>query len=208
LQTSLKKLSDCREFFEILVETVQEEKYVEGSVFYQCTLGDSYIGAQSLKLPDKDFITGISKIQNNEAHKMSSEEKYACKSLEEESSNISNDAYGSACTQKLTITEKIKLKKKMKLEKTYTGNYKNVDFVLGSAAEVERLWSVARYVITDLRIRLSPVMFEALLFLKVNKDYWDKYLVAEAMKLVTSAKYEENLKRLNEQEETTLNEEN
>ena len=96
----------------------------------------------------------------------------------------------------------------MKLEKTYTGNYKNVDFVLGSAAEVERLWSVARYVITDLRSRLSPVMFEALLFLKVNKDYWDKYLVAEAIKLVTSAKYEEKLKRLNEQEETTLNEEN
>ena len=93
---------------------------------------------------------------------MSSEEKYACKSLEEESSNISNDAYGSACTQKLTITEKIKLKKKMKLEKTYTGNYKNVDFILGSAAEVERLWSIERYVITDLRRCLSPVMFEAL----------------------------------------------
>ena len=94
------------------------------------------------------------------------------------------------------------------METTFTGNYKNVDFILGLAAEVDRLWSIARYVITDLRSRLSPVMFEALLFLKVNKDYWDKYLVAEAIKLVTSAKYEEKLKRLNEQEETTLNEEN
>jgi hypothetical protein len=50
--------------------------------------------------------------------------------------------------------------------------YVNCDFIYGSSAEVERLWSVAKYILTDQRKRLTPQMFEALLFLKQNKEFW------------------------------------
>ncbi len=45
-------------------------------------------------------------------------------------------------------------------------------FILGSAAEVERLWSVAKNVLKDNRKSMTPLLFEALLFLKVNNSYW------------------------------------
>lgn len=46
--------------------------------------------------------------------------------------------------------------------------YINCDFIYGSCAEVERLWSLANYILTDERKgNMSPVMFEAILFLKI-----------------------------------------
>lgn len=57
----------------------------------------------------------------------------------------------------------------------------NADFVLGSVAKVERLRSQARHLLTDNRKKCSPILVEAILFLKVNARYWDVALVAEAM---------------------------
>ena len=53
------------------------------------------------------------------------------------------------------------------------------DHVIGSAAVVERLWSVARYILTTNRSSLSPVMFEAVLFLRSNRTLWDVRTSAE-----------------------------
>ena len=66
------------------------------------------------------------------------------------------------------------------IESDLSSPYKNVDFICGSAAEVERLWSVAKYILTDNRAKLTPAMFEALLFLKTNEEYWDMTMVMEA----------------------------
>ena len=59
--------------------------------------------------------------------------------------------------------------------------YGNIDFILGSAAEVERLWSLAKHILEDdRRGMMSEDMFEALLFLKVNRRFWNEQNVAEA----------------------------
>ena len=50
--------------------------------------------------------------------------------------------------------------------------YKNVDYIVGSAAEVERLWSTVKHILTSERTRLTPILLEALVYLKVNSDYW------------------------------------
>lgn len=59
--------------------------------------------------------------------------------------------------------------------------YVNCDFLYGSSAEVERLWSVAKYILIDPRKGITPQTFEALLFLKINKDYWNLELVVKAI---------------------------
>ena len=59
------------------------------------------------------------------------------------------------------------------LEKSRDSPYQNVDYVCGSASEVERLWSLCKYILTNTRSRMTPNLFEALVFLKVNYDYWD-----------------------------------
>ncbi|KAG6949662.1 hypothetical protein JG687_00014712 [Phytophthora cactorum] len=53
----------------------------------------------------------------------------------------------------------------------------------GTSASVERLFSSAKYVMTERRNRMTPVLFEAMTFLKTNSAYWDSRLVvAKAIK--------------------------
>ena len=55
-----------------------------------------------------------------------------------------------------------------------------LDHVIGSAAEVERLWSMARYTLTTTRSIMSPIVFEAILFLRMNRVLWDERTVMYA----------------------------
>ena len=45
----------------------------------------------------------------------------------------------------------------------------------------ERLFSAAKFILSDTRKRTSPKLFEALLLLKVNKCYWNEMSVGKAM---------------------------
>lgn len=67
-------------------------------------------------------------------------------------------------------------------KKEHQGDYMNADFILGSVAEVERLWSLAKCALPCHRKSCTPMLTESLLFLKVNKNYWGQSLVCEAMK--------------------------
>ncbi len=86
--------------------------------------------------------------------------------------------------------------------------YVNCDFILGSAAEVERLWSVAKNILKDNRKSMTPLLFEALLFLKVNNSYWGLELVCEAVKTARSAKVKARIQEDAEQAEIDVSEEN
>jgi hypothetical protein len=69
------------------------------------------------------------------------------------------------------------------------------DHVIGSAAVVERLWSVARYILTTNRSSLSPVLFEALLFLRSNRTLWDVRTVQRALLAVREDQKSDRLKK-------------
>lgn len=64
--------------------------------------------------------------------------------------------------------------------------YINCDFILGSAAEVERLWSSADEILTKKRLGMHPETFENLLFLKYNMRLWyeDEKMVLRAIRRV------------------------
>jgi hypothetical protein len=51
-----------------------------------------------------------------------------------------------------------------------------------SAAEVERIWSRARHVLTRERSTMAPILFEAIMFLKYNRRLWGLAEVVEANK--------------------------
>ena len=52
----------------------------------------------------------------------------------------------------------------------------------GTSNDVERLFSKAKLVLTDRRAGMTPYMFEILLFLTLNSDYWGVSDVAIARK--------------------------
>ena len=76
--------------------------------------------------------------------------------------------------------DRMKKRKAGELERSQYSPYQNVDYICGSAAEVERLWSLCKYILTNTRSRMTPNLFEALIFLKVNYDYWDAAAVQVA----------------------------
>ena len=51
--------------------------------------------------------------------------------------------------------------------------YIDCTFIKRSTAEVERLFSIAKNVMTKNRKRLTPQLFEAILFLKMNERLWN-----------------------------------
>jgi hypothetical protein len=57
----------------------------------------------------------------------------------------------------------------------------NLDVIPGTSVNCERLFSLTKNILTNTHKCTSPVLFEALLFLKVNSTLWDEYSVGKAM---------------------------
>jgi hypothetical protein len=66
-----------------------------------------------------------------------------------------------------------------------------LDHVIGSAAEVERLWLMARYTLTTTRSIMPPIVFEAILFLRMNRVLWDERTVMKALAAVRADQKDE-----------------
>jgi hypothetical protein len=78
------------------------------------------------------------------------------------------------------------LERRLKRQKTMQSEtelaYCNLMMIPGTSVNCERHFSLAKHILTDTRKRTTPALFEALLTLKVNREWWDEYSVAAAMK--------------------------
>ena len=157
------------------------------SGWYGHKLEGDYIGPNSSKQPDPYFVSGVIKIQDNNCAQMTVEEKDACQSLLAKDYEI-----GVAQAQQTTLADRmrdrIKKRKAGVMDQDLSSPYRNCDFICGSAAEVERLWSVAKKILTNNRYHLTVVMFETLMFLKMNEDYWDLQSVHAAHSMARKPK--------------------
>jgi hypothetical protein len=63
-------------------------------------------------------------------------------------------------------------------------NTKHCDFILGSGAEIERVWSAAEKTIFPARVSTHPLLYEANLFLRFNEKYWTQYTATQATMIV------------------------
>jgi hypothetical protein len=86
------------------------------------------------------------------------------------------------------------LAKRQKTEETSSNDgYANANFILGSCAEIERVWSSAERILQKTRYSLTPIYFESILFLKYNRKFWDMELVSKAIRCVQA---EDHMNRL------------
>ncbi len=86
-----------------------------------------------------------------------------------------------------------RLAKRRKVEHG-TESYINCDFILRSVAEIERLFSMAKYVMAENIRSLTPHLFEAIMFLKFNERFWDAQLASEAVNGAHLARVEARIK--------------
>lgn len=78
------------------------------------------------------------------------------------------------------------LERKLKRQKRVTAKerpnvYMNLDMLPGTSVNCERLFSQAKFILSDTRKRTNPTLFEALLLLKVNASSWNVFSVGKAM---------------------------
>ena len=59
--------------------------------------------------------------------------------------------------------------------------YRDCDSILDSNAIVKRVFSMAKNVLSENRRRITPELFQAILFLKLNERLWDVDLVSRAI---------------------------
>ena len=173
---------------------------------YRNTFGKVYISPDSTKRPDWTFANAVCKMQKRQAYTLSVDEKLAInKWLEKPAGNEvqSNLSLADHLSQ-LRGGEKRKANQ-MNNACDNDSDDNCFDHIIGSAAEVEHLWSIARYILTTSRTKMAPIVFEAILFLRMNRALWDERTVMEALVAVRADQKDERLKKklelANEQEE-------
>ena len=83
---------------------------------------------------------------------------------------------------------RIKRRKTTNVEMSIT-QYLNLDMLSGTSVSCERLFSLAKFILTDTRKSTSPAVFEAILLLKVNRSEWNVHSVGKAMGRTTGAQF-------------------
>jgi hypothetical protein len=79
-------------------------------------------------------------------------------------------------------TERVMKRLKMQaMENLGRDQYVNLDVIPKTSVNCERLFSLAKHILTDTRKNTLPILFEVLLFLKVNRSLWDSTTVSKAM---------------------------
>lgn len=179
LQTRLLTLSEGRELIDELIDESETKSTVPGSHWYRNPLTKEYIASDSRKISDKDFVNAVSKLQKRQANTLTPAERRKVQ-------KFLTPTAASDVDHNLSLAERLKKKStgiKRKADESDLNKIKTdscLDHVIASAAEVERLWSIARYILIDLRAKMAPILLEAILFLRYNRDLWDESTVMEA----------------------------
>ncbi|KAI0560856.1 Ribonuclease H-like protein [Gracilaria domingensis] len=198
LQTRGHTLAQCRDDLDILLETVMEQRNIRSSPLYQCKLENKYIAPDAAIVLDPIFESSVVKIQRGLQTELTEDKKESVQCLKqpdtvsEVHAGIASGNVGTGIAARLTKKRKVVMKKE---------KYMNCDFILGSVAEVERLWSIAKNVLTDNRKSMTPRMFEAIVFLKQNERFWDSQLVSEAIQNARSERIQSRLEQYALEEE-------
>ena len=198
LQERKLPLQDARLLLDELVNGIDENWNTPGSVFHNCSFRAKRIKLTHTVLhPNADFETGVVKIQGGCAESLTEQEKIACRNLkiephnEAEEDSDANDGAGSGSDDDDnnragpgSVLRRVRRKKTNRIQRMMEGHkteYGDCLFIYGSVAEVERLWSIAKHILTNERKgMMEAASFEELIFLKLNRSFWDVHDVARA----------------------------
>ena len=176
LQHKGLSLKESRELFDIVL---QDPRF-RSSFMRHCGKSSSLV-----KYPA--FEKGIIKIMNNE--RLKDDEEKAVKKLlimtEEPEDEEDMDGLEEMLDHRAKLRAKEKLKEKHNvIGFGQKGNYLDPGKIICATSNCcERLFSEAKYILLPHRTVMSPILFEALLFLKKNKNLWALDEVARAMKM-------------------------
>jgi hypothetical protein len=208
LQEKCLSLAKAHHLLDILESEVNSRKDKQQDKLFGCTFVRVKSSLDnSSTCPNKDFETGVVKIQLGKWADLSDAEKSACLPLLKpisttNDSSTNNDADvsdGDDNQEPGSPDFEARVCRSLE-ERENEGQdespYVNCNFIFGSTAEVERLWSISSYILTKQRRRMTPQLFESILFLRYNERFWDLDLVVQAMKEDRMEQYSQRVEKL------------
>ena len=136
---------------------------------------------------DRPFITGVIKVQTGRESLLNNDEKRSLLKagglLPEDDSEEDDELLTPTESTGVSYKDALKRKRAERI-KGFKSRYHPAikKAVPCSAAEVERIWSRARHVLTRERSSMAPIIFEAIMFLKYNRRLWGLAEVVEVNK--------------------------
>ena len=185
LQKEKLPLWKCQNYLDFLMKSVARGNGRTGSMFAKCTLGTHYIVPNNNLSTNPPSETGVAKIQQGVVNEemMNLQEVIACMPLLKDNDDENGYDSVSENEDEYDFAKAVTAGEKRK-EREVAGTSKYIDcsFIMGTAACVERLWSEGDALMTKRRKGMSPITTEMILFLKKNRDLWEKRDVVEADK--------------------------
>ena len=148
LQVRGRTLAECKIDIDTLVHAVGEEKSKAGFNLFGCRLGTKYICAASKLNTAPTFERAVTKMQEDLVHQLSEEERESVRELEH-NQGTSEKSY---CANKNSMEQRLAKPRKMR----NNSEYMDLRFFLGSSAEVERVFSTGKLLISQNRKAMSP----------------------------------------------------
>ncbi len=177
MQTSYISLSSCRRNMEYIISRHETDTDKAGKPFYLSAFAPNRIRVDGPLSPNSAFESGVVKIQEGRDFDLTDVEKVAVRGLllvenevddeviveEEGGADSDDDSFNALDRDDHTGGARNEI----------NAAYINVRFIYGSCAEVERLWSIAKHILTDSRKGMMDAeVFETIIFLKLNKRLW------------------------------------
>ena len=73
----------------------------------------------------------------------------------------------------LTLVQRLEIEKKKKSLCQGRSAYADLAFIPNGSQYVEALWAITKFIVSDHRKSLLPRTLEILIFLKMNRRFWD-----------------------------------
>jgi hypothetical protein len=148
-----------------------------------------YISAEADIVENETFEKAVMQISRG-GEPLSEEHRQAALPLllqppEEQVTHVVDEAVGNDNNDNVPYSQELRRKlKRQKIVSAATEKqdiYINLDVLPATSVNCERLFSAAKFILSDTRKRTSPTLFEALLLLKVNASFWNAISVGQAM---------------------------
>jgi hypothetical protein len=136
-----------------------------------------------VKFPD--FERGVVKILKEEVHTMTEREQKACECLLRSEFEYLYPAEEEAALNADLLNSPTKFAARNKAKKARSdgsGEYVDCSFLQPTTCTIERLFSLCSHVFVAKRKRMEPRLLEAIVFLNVNRDWWDIKTVNDMLK--------------------------
>lgn len=138
------------------------------------------IGKKNTIAADPEFESAIVKIMNGKEIDLDPSEKKSVRrlklELQDDIDNIMREVQAQECENEF-LSEVIT--KKPRVTPTNSSQYLDLSFIPPTTDMVERLFSAAGLVMTDLRGSMEPYTLEQVMFLKYNRKLWNLETVAK-----------------------------